>query len=311
MRTFVLSGGGNRGPLEVGALLALLARGIQPEMIVGSSAGALNGAMLAIEPTVEQTHRMQQLWVRAGQRKLISASPGRSLWQLIRGASYISDNKALKRWVLRRALPMGRQTFGELAVKLYVTIAHLRTHTMYVYGDDPAAGVAEAVVTSAAVPGFFPPAIRKGEVFVDGGAVSNLPVRLAVSRGATEIYAVDLAFSHDHPRSFDRLLNIVDAAVKPVLYGEALRELEAVVQRPGIIVHHIPIYDFPDVALSDFSRVNEMVAAGERVMAAYLDNPAPNQIRYPRAWQAADLPEGPPGSRPFIPPASLLENNQG
>jgi NTE family protein len=301
MRAFVLSGGGNRGPLEVGALRALLERGIRPEMIVGSSAGALNGAMLAANPTLEMTDRMRQLWVRAGERKLISASPGRSLWQLVRGASYISDNKALKRWILRRALPEGKRAFGDLAVKLYVTIAHLRTHTLYVYGDDPAAGIVDAVVTSAAVPGFFPPTVRKGEVFVDGGAVSNLPVRLAVARGATEIWAVDLAFSHDHPRSFDRLLNIVDAAVKPVLYGEALRELEAVVRMPGITLHHIPIYDFPDVALGDFSRVNEMVEAGAREMRKYLDAPAPNQIRYPKAWRAEELPEGPPGSRPFTP----------
>ncbi|MEO7703420.1 MAG: patatin-like phospholipase family protein [Thermoflexales bacterium] len=76
MRTFVLSGGGNRGPLEVGALRALLERGIQPEMIVGSSAGALNGAMLASNPTLEMTHQMRQLWIRAGERRLISASPG-------------------------------------------------------------------------------------------------------------------------------------------------------------------------------------------------------------------------------------------
>jgi NTE family protein len=301
MRTFVLSGGGNRGPLEVGAVRALLARGIQPEMIVGSSAGALNGAMLASNPTLEMTHQMQQLWVRAGERKLISASPGRSLWQLVRGASYISNNAALKRWIARRALPAGGQTFGDLAIRLYVTIAHLRTHTLYVYGDDPRANVADAVVTSAAVPGFFPPTLRKGEVFVDGGTVSNLPIQLAVSRGATEIWAIDLAFSHDHPRSFNRLLNIVDAAVKPVLYGEALRELERVVLKPGIVVHHIPIYDFPDVALGDFSRVNEMVEAGAREVEKYLDAPTPNRIRYPAVWRAEDLPEGPPGSRPYLP----------
>lgn len=301
MRTFVLSGGGNRGPLEVGALRVLLEHGIQPEMIVGSSAGALNGAMLAFHPTVEWTHQMEQLWIRAGERKLISASPLRSLWQFVRGASYISDNAALKEWIVKRALPAGRQTFGDLTVKLYVTIGHLRTHTLYVYGDDPTASVADAVVTSAAVPGFFPPTLRKGEVFVDGGAVSNLPVALAIARGATDIWAVDLAFSHDHPRSFDRLLNIVDASVKPVLYGEALRELDQAVKTPGITLHHIPVYDFPDVALGDFSKVKEMVEAGARVMRAYLANPVPNTVQRPAAWAEANLPEGPPGSRPFIP----------
>lgn len=299
MKTFVLSGGGNRGPLEVGAVRALLEAGIRPEMIVGSSAGALNGAMLACDPTVEGTQRMQRLWVRAGERRLIRASPIRSLAQLLRGASYISDNALMRRWITRRALPPDRQTFGDLAVKLYVTISHLRTHTLYVYGDDPSAQVADAVVTSSAVPGFFPPTLHRGEAFVDGGAVSNLPVTLAIARGATEIWAVDLAFSHDHPRALDRLLNIVDTAVKPVMYRAALRELEQAVTTPGVTVHHIPIYDFPDVALGDFSRVDEMVEAGAAATRRYLERPRPNQIQFPRRWTDGELPEGPPGSRPF------------
>ncbi|MBX7214194.1 MAG: patatin-like phospholipase family protein [Thermoflexales bacterium] len=299
MRTFVLGGGGNRGPLEVGAVRVLLEHGIVPEMIVGSSAGALNGAMLALSPTVERTHEMQRLWVRAGERKLIDGSPLRSLFQLVRGARYISDNRALKRWILRRALPEGKATFGDLAIPLYVTISHLRTHSLYVYGDDPRANLADAVVTSAAVPGFFPPTVVHGEVFADGGVVSNLPVRLALARGATEIWAIDLAFSHEHAHTFDHLLNMVDLSVKPVLYDVAIRELREAAQTPGITVHHIPIYDFPGVALGDFTRVNKMVEAGARAMRAYLANPRPNEIQVPRQWSSQELPAGPPGSRPF------------
>ena len=55
-------------------------------------------------------------------------------------------------WIVRRALPASRQNFGDLAVKLYVTIAHLRTHARYVYGDDPSANIADAVITSASAP---------------------------------------------------------------------------------------------------------------------------------------------------------------
>ena len=51
MIAFVLSGGGNRGALEAGALLALFERGIQPDILVGTSAGAMNAAFIAINPT--------------------------------------------------------------------------------------------------------------------------------------------------------------------------------------------------------------------------------------------------------------------
>lgn len=52
MLAFVLSGGANRGPLEVGALQVLLERGIVPDMLVGTSAGAINAALLAIDPVL-------------------------------------------------------------------------------------------------------------------------------------------------------------------------------------------------------------------------------------------------------------------
>ena len=70
MRAFVLGGGGNRGPLEVGAIQALLNQGIVPDMIVGSSAGAINGALLAIDPLLKQVKHMAELWRDAGNKHL-------------------------------------------------------------------------------------------------------------------------------------------------------------------------------------------------------------------------------------------------
>ena len=55
------------------------------------------------------------------------------------------------------------------AFVLYVTITYLATYTANVYGIDPAAGIAEAIVTNAAVPGFFPPLIHANENYVDCG----------------------------------------------------------------------------------------------------------------------------------------------
>lgn len=300
MRAFVLSGGGNRGPLEVGAVQVLLEQGIVPEMIVGSSAGALNGAFLAINPCVAQAQRMAGLWRESGYRKTVRTGLWRTLFQLFRRSSYLMDNKQIAAFV-RAALPPGKQCFGDLPIPLYVTIAHLTTHTLYVYGDDPSASIAEAVVTSAAVPGFFPPAVHQGEVFVDGGVISNLPLRLAIARGATEIWAIDLANSADVPRGGSGAFSILGLAITPVLYNEVLRELECAVQTPGVTLHHIPIYAYPDVALGDFSQSEAMFTEGARAARAYLARPEPNVIHYPRRYTESELPPGPPGSRPFIP----------
>lgn len=302
MRALVLSGGGNRGPLQVGALRALLHAGHRPEMIVGSSAGAINGALLALHPTLAQIEVMARLWRTAGARRLISANPAKALLNMARGKDHIAGNAALRRYA-RTVFPPDRRTFGRLDLPLYVTIAHVATHTLYVYGDDPEADVIDAVLASAAVPGFFPPLRHSGEVFTDGGVVSNLPLRLAMSRGATEIWAIDLAYDIAHRRDFKRNLAIVDHAVRPVVYAESIRELDAAAANPNVTLHHVAIYDFQDVPLGDFSQASGMIAAGERAMNAYLADLRPNHVRRPKAFGHEELPEGPPGSRPFpMPP---------
>ena len=299
MRAFVLSGGGNRGPLQVGVLKVLLQAGIQPDIVVGTSAGALNGAFLAVEPTLRQMERNAQLWKAAGQHKLIQASTSRMLARLVRGRDYFTDNKKLRAYV-RQVLPASVQTFGDLKLPLFVTISHLITNAVYVYGDDPTASVIDAVMLSSAVPGIFPPLIVNDELFTDGGAASNLPALLAIDRGATEIWALDLAFKPDLKRKVRGGLNIASYPGRPLLYQTMLRELECAVKMPGITVHHLPLYSHDGVHLGDFSKVDEMVAEGERVARAYLDQPKPNQVQYAPALRPDELPQGPTGSRPFV-----------
>lgn len=299
MRAFVLSGGGNRGPLQVGALKALLEHGIVPEMIAGSSVGAINGVYLAIDPTLEQVKKMAQLWHNAGKQKLFTQSPPRSLAKLLRGRDHLVENKRIREHIAA-SLPAGVRTFGDLHVPMYVTICHLQTQTLYVYGDDPSAPLVDAVVTSAAVPGFFPPAYHAGQAFVDGGVVSNLPMKVAVAKGATEIYALDLSFEVEAGVKLRNVLEIANYAVKRPLYENALREVEWAIAQ-GITVHHIALNSFVNTPLGDFSKTNAMMTEGERIARAYLAHPKPNCPQPPRQHTARNLPAGPPGAAPFFP----------
>ena len=280
MRAFVLSGGGNRGPIQIGVLKVLLQHGIQPDLVVGTSAGALNGAFLAVEPTLSQMERNAQLWRDAGVRKLIESSTTQMLARLVRGKDFFTDSKKLRAYI-REVLPAGIRTFGDLKLPLFVTISHLITNALYVYGDDPTASVIDAVMLSSAVPGVFPPLIINNELFTDGGAASNMPALLAIDRGATEIWALDLAFKPDLKRKVRGGLNIASYPGRPLLYQSMLRELECAVKVPGVTVHHLPLYSHDGVRLGDFSKTDEMVAEGERVARAYLDQPKPNQVQYP------------------------------
>ena len=59
---FVLGGGGHLGAHEVGMLRALLERGIAPDLVVGTSIGAINGAAVAADPTPAAVERLSEMW---------------------------------------------------------------------------------------------------------------------------------------------------------------------------------------------------------------------------------------------------------
>lgn len=298
MRAFVLSGGGNRGALQIGALRALLQHGIQPDLIVGSSVGAINGLFLAVEPSLVQVERMAALWREAARRKVFTAS----LWQIVRhllsGKDYLVEGAPLRQFI-ERHLPAQVRCFGDLRVPLFVTLAHVQTQTLYVCGSDRSAPVVEAVVASAAVPGFFPPVRYGGQLFVDGGVVSNLPLRVAVAKGAREIWALDLAFGTE-PVAPRGALGMIGAAVRRLLYEDVLRELEWCARQPQITLHHLALSGFQEALLGDWAHTEAMLEAGERAARAYLAAPRPGVVHYPPAPDISALPKGPFGAEPFI-----------
>ena len=289
--------------MEVGAVRALIQAGIVPDMIVGTSAGALNGCYLAVEPSLVQVERVANLWRDAGRRKLLQSSPASMMTRMLRGHDFFTDTKKLRAYV-KHVLPAHVQTFGDLTLPLWVTISHLVTHTLYVYGDDLTAPLVDAVLLSAAVPGFFPPLVLNDEVFVDGGVTSNMPVLLAIARGATEIWAIDLAFTTDRTKKVRGSINIASYPLRVLLYQAVLRELEhaanVALRTPGMTLHHIPLYSHDTVALGDFSQTEAMVLEGERVMRDYLRQPKPNQVTYAPTLKPEELPAGPAGARPFV-----------
>jgi NTE family protein len=301
MKAFVLSGGGNRGPLQLGAIKSLLQHGVVPDMIVGTSAGAINGLFLAIDPSAKQAEHGADLWRDAGTRKLFSNSTSRTLYNAVRGRNYLADNVRLRAYMQRVAPPHVRM-FGDLSMPFYVTVAHLFTQSLYVYGDEKDANVFDAVILSAAVPGFFPPRMQNGELFTDGGTASNMAIDVAVAHGATEVWAIDLACQPDprHAKTVRGAFAISTFCGVYLLYQKTLRELELALDTPDLTLHHIPIYAHQNIALGDFSRVDAMMKDGAKAALAYLNHPEPNTVRYPHEYTPDELPAGPPGSRPFI-----------
>jgi len=280
MRAFVLSGGGNLGPLQVGALRALLDQGIYPEMVVGCSAGSINGIPLAKLPTVETVDQLARDW---GTTRLRDVYPGWGAMGILRflaGKDSLYTNRNFVAMFQRYGIT-GDYTFSDYAtLPLYVTATDLRTGGLKVFGDDPNDRILDAVMSSTALTPLHPPWEVNGERFVDGGTVTPLPIRVALERGATEIYALhiwdknkDLA----EPRTLRGVVKVLTRSVDSMLRLQAQHDLFLARNTPGVKLHHILLHLPRPVLPTDFGRAAELVESGYASTLAYLETlpPAP------------------------------------
>src|SRR5271169_4185447 len=139
---FVLAGGGSLGAIQVGMLAELIGSGVRPDIIVGVSAGALNGAFLAFDPSLEMVERMAALWSRITTKEALGLS-WRSLLGFFGLRDHIASPQGL-RSLLERELPY--KMFAETTVPLHLVCAELVTGDEVVISEGD---VAHAVIASA------------------------------------------------------------------------------------------------------------------------------------------------------------------
>lgn len=274
MIAFVLSGGGNRGALEVGALQALLERGIAPDILVGTSAGAMNAAFIAADPSLVGALTLGALWKSLRRRDVFPGNALTMAWRVLTGQDSLVSSDRLRDLVIRN-LPPGVACFGDLRVRLYTTAADLNTATLYLFGDDPSTPIVDAVMASASLPITFPPYMYQGAQLVDGGIVANVPIEIAMARGATEIYAIDLGYSGEPVPDVQGVVAIAQRMLTTLIYQQLLNDLAEAAEDESVTLHHIRIPAFHGISMWDFGQAEAMIRAGEETAEAYLAHPQP------------------------------------
>ena len=183
---FVLGGGGVLGACEVGMLKALLERGIRPDLVVGTSIGALNGAFVAADPRPETAVRLEALWRDMVAGEVFSGSLLRRVGTLTKTRTHLHPFGPLRR-MLRESLPVER--IEDLEVPFQCVAASIERAAEHWFTEGP---LAEAVLASCAVPGLLAPVRIGDEHFLDGGLVHSIPVGRAVALGATTVYVLQV-----------------------------------------------------------------------------------------------------------------------
>jgi NTE family protein len=200
---FVLPGGAARGATQVGMLLALTELGIRPDVVVGTSVGALNGACFAADATVAGLERIAARWVGAPRAQIFPFSWKRVARNIQRHADHLLPNDGLRRWIEANT---AHADLDDLPIPVHVVTTDVSTGEPVVlsHGD-----VVTALLASTAIPRVFPPVEIDGRRLYDGAVAANTPVDEAIALGATDIFVLPVA--DDSPieatawRLFDRV----------------------------------------------------------------------------------------------------------
>ncbi len=238
-----LGGGAARGFAHIGVIKVLESHGLKVDIVVGTSAGAVAGALYAAGFS---GFDLQQLAFDLDRAAV-------SDWSLF-GKGLIKGD-ALRQFV---NTAVGNRPLEKFPKKFACVATRLKTGDAILFERGEAG---QAVQASSAVPGIFAPTIISGEEYVDGGLVSPVPIKFAKRLGADFIIAVDVAAPPDQAAAQGKL----DVVMKTFgIMGKTMREAEY----PFADVLIVP--DMSTVSSTDFDGKHRAILAGERAAQAAL-----------------------------------------
>ncbi|HEU0104323.1 MAG TPA: patatin-like phospholipase family protein [Mycobacteriales bacterium] len=262
----MLGGGGVLGAAEVGMLRALLEAGVRPDLVLGTSVGAINGVFVAADPTPAAAQRLAALWGDlAGQ--VFAGSLARQVGTAVRTRTSLHRPAPLRRLLLEH-LPV--RSFAELPVPFGCVAASIERAAEHWFTDGP---LVDAVLASAAVPGLLPPVALRGEHFLDGGLVNSIPMGEAVRRGAATIWVLQVGRVERPLRPPRQPWQVASVAFEIARRHRFAADMAGVPQ--GVTVHVLPTGApapgaLDDLRYRDTSRVADRIARAYDATAGYL-----------------------------------------
>src|SRR3954453_19452675 len=191
---FVLSGGGSLGAVQVGMLQALEAEGIEPDLLVGTSAGALNAAYVAGHGfTTDALDGLESVWRGLRRTDVFPFEPARHVLAVTGARPSLCSPKNLER-LIGRHVPYQRLEDSSIPVHVVVTDVLSGKEVLLSQGD-----AVPAILASASIPAVFPAVDIAGRPCFDGGVANNTPITHAVALGADPVVVLPTGYACDLP----------------------------------------------------------------------------------------------------------------
>ncbi len=258
---FVLSGGANLGATQVGMLMALQECGVRPDLVIGTSVGALNGSWAAADAPLDE---LGDLWRSLRRGRVFPADPLGGLLGFAGRRDHLVSDRGLRR-LLGENLRFER--LEDAPVALHVLATDVLTGLGVLLSEGPAV---ETILASAAIPGVLPPVLIDGRHYMDGGVVNNTPISHAVELGADTVFVLATGYScalHQPPRS---ALGMSLHAVTLMIHQRLSLDVEKYADLVDLRV--IPPLCPISVAPTDFSQADDLIRRAYRHTTDWLSS---------------------------------------
>ena len=278
---FVLSGGASLGAVQAGMLRALYEREIVPDLILGASVGAVNGAYIASRPaTVKTAQTLGEIWRQVGRQQVFPLNPLTGFVGFFGLRDHLIPNHGLRQ-LLETHTEFAHMEQAPIPFSVIATDLLSGRELRLSEGD-----TIEAVLASAAIPGIFPPVEWQGRKLIDGGVSNNTPIADAIELGAERIYVLPTGNACDLTAAPRGALAMFLHAMSLLIMRRLLVEVELLADRAELIV--LPPPCPLSVTPIDFSQADQLIDRGYADGADYLDAHAAGRAPVPLAMTMHD-----------------------
>jgi NTE family protein len=184
---FALSGGGNLGPMQAGGLAALLEHGVVPDLLIGSSVGALNAAFLATRPGPDGARDLLTSWLKLRRTDVARFSPITIMAGFLGFRGHLVSSARLRN-IIKQWIECENFEDTNTPLAIVATDALTGKAVTLRSGD-----LTNAISASAAIPGLLPAVRINDRWLIDGSLSAGCPVLQAQALGADDVYMITTA----------------------------------------------------------------------------------------------------------------------
>ena len=265
---FVLSGGGSLGAVQVGMLQALSRRDVAPDLLIGTSVGAINAAYIAGRGTGTQAlDDLASIWQGLRRKDVFPVNPLRHVLALAGAKPSLCSDAGVRR-LLDTHLTYPDLRDATIPVHIVTTNLLSGEEVLLSAGD-----AARAVLASAAIPGIFPAVQYEGSTLVDGGVADNAALSQAVALGADEVYILPAGFACALQQPPATALGAAMQALTLLIEQRLVIDVEQFAGSATIKV--LPPLCPLAIAPTDFSHAGELIERARRATGAWIDGGGP------------------------------------